>query len=353
MPGVSPSTTTNDRNMTELKQTKRRIPWHRTRIDRALLADLNRRSDFWGLVQTLGYLGTLIATGAIAWWASLHLEWYWFTLALFVHGTGCAFMINGFHELCHSSVFRSQWLNVFFLYVLSFLGWLNPVHFWASHAEHHKYTLYPPEDGEVVFPFQMTVNGYLKSAFIDPQGHYNRIRGTFRRGVMGRVDPGWNSLLFPAENVDGRRRLFRWDRVLLSGHAALIAGSLYVGWWQLPVLITFAPLYGRWLFLLCNSSQHIGLTDEVPDFRLNSRTILLNPVVQFLYWHMNYHIEHHMFAAVPCYKLGRLHRAIRHDLPQCPDGLLETYRQISAIVKRQKEDPDFQFQPELPPAAGE
>ena len=337
--------------MTELKQTKRRIPWHRTKIDRTLLAQLNQRSDFWGLVQTLGYLGTLTATGAIAWWASLQLAWYWFALALFVHGTGYAFMINGFHELCHSSVFRSQWLNLFFLNLLSFLGWLNPVRFWASHAEHHKYTLYPPEDGEVVFPTHMTVKSYLKSAFIDPLGFYNRIRDTFLRGVLGRVDPGWNSVLFPPENVDGQRRLFLWDRVLLIGHAALVAGSLYAGWWQLPVLTTCVPLYGRWLFLLCNSSQHIGLTDNIPDFRLNSRTILLNPVVQFLYWHMNYHIEHHMFAAVPCYKLGRLHRAIRHDLPHCPGGLVETYRQISAIMKRQKEDPDYQFCPDLPAAA--
>lgn len=51
---------------------------------------------------------------------------------------------------------------------------------------------------------------------------------------------------------------------------------------------------------------------EVPDFRLSTRTFhivdpaasYLNPltwpkrIVQFWYWHMNYHIEHHMYAAV-------------------------------------------------------
>ena len=101
----------------------------------------------------------------------------------------------------------------------------------------------------------------------------------------------------------------------------------------------------------CNSSQHIGLSDEVPDFRLNSRTIYLNPVVEFLYWHMNYHIEHHMYAAVPCYKLGRLHRAIRHDLPETPNGLVATWRQIGTIQARQKQDPDYQYHPELPKTA--
>ena len=334
--------------MTELIQTKRRIPWHRTKLERQLLADLNRRSDLWGFVQTLGYLGTLTATGSIAWWTSLYLAWYWFAAALFLHGTCAAFMINGFHELCHSSVFRTQKLNVFFLYIFSFLGWLNPIRFWASHSEHHKYTLYPPEDGEVVFPQEMTLKGYMRAAFIDPIGFYNRVRITVLRGLLRRLETGWDSILFPPEEVEGRQRTFRWDRVLVFGHTALLAGSLYVGWWQLPLLITFTPMYGRWLFLLCNSSQHIGLTDEVPDFRLNSRTVLLNPVVQFLYWHMNYHIEHHMYAAVPCYKLGRLHRAIRHDLPDCPDGLIQTWREIGAILKRQKPEPDYQYLPALP-----
>ena len=334
--------------MTELKQTKRRIPWHRTRIDRELLADLNRRSDSWGLAQTLGYLVTITATGALAWWATIHLAWYWFVLAAFLHGTCYNFMINGFHELAHSSVFRTQRLNVFFLYVFSFLGWWNPVHFWASHAEHHKYSLYPPEDGEVVLPVFMTLKGYLRGAFVDPLSCYNRIKATIARGFFGRLNPGWDMILFPPENIDGRRRVFRWDRIMVTSHAAIVAGSLYMGWWQLIVLLTLASFYGRWLFLLCNSSQHIGLTDNVPDFRLNSRTMLLNPAVQFLYWHMNYHIEHHMYAAVPCYKLGRLHRAIHHDLPHCPDGLIETWREIAGIMKRQKEDPQFQYRPELP-----
>ena len=254
--------------------------------------------------------------------------------------------------MCHSSVFRTRWLNRFFLHVLSFLGWYNPVHFWASHAEHHKYTLYPPEDGEVVLPVYMTMKGYLRGAVVDFRGAWYRIRGVFRRGVLGLLNPGWETILFPPEEMDRQRRLFLWDQVLLAGHATILAGSLYLGWWQLPVLLTFASFYGRWLFLLCNSSQHIGLSDEVPDFRLNSRTFLLNPVVRFLYWHMNYHIEHHMYAAVPCYRLGRLHRAIRHDLPPSPRGLIATWRQIAAIQKRQKREPGYQHVPELPSTAG-
>ena len=46
---------------------------------------------------------------------------------LFVHGTFYAFLLNGFHELCHSTVFKTKSLNTLFLYVFSFLGWYNPV----------------------------------------------------------------------------------------------------------------------------------------------------------------------------------------------------------------------------------
>ena len=162
------------------------------------------------------------------------------------------------------------------------------------------------------------------------------------------LNPGWDQVLFPPENVDGRRRLFRWDRILVVGQVLLVGGSLYMGWWQLPLLVTFGSFYGGFVFLLCNNAQHIGMTDNVPDFRLCTRTIILNPVVRFLYWHMNYHIEHHMYAAVPCYRLGRLHQAIRHDLPPCPVGLLATWRGIAAIQLRQKAEPEYQFRPVLP-----
>ena len=135
---------------------------------------------------------------------------------------------------------------------------------------------------------------------------------------------------------------------MLIGHALLIAISLYAGLWLLPVLITLAPFYGGWLLFLCNNTQHVGLQDRVPDFRLCCRTFAVNPLVEFLYWHMNFHTEHHMYAAVPCYNLARLHRAVRHDLPPCPKGLRSTWKEIMAILKIQKTKPGYQHVAELP-----
>ena len=149
----------------------------------------------------------------------------------------------------------------------------------------------------------------------------------------------------------GERRTTECHPGARSG-APVVAQALFTGWWMLPVLITLAPFYGGLLLFLCNNTQHVGLQDEVEDFRLCTRTIYLNPLVQFLYWHMNYHIEHHMYAGVPCYKLARLHGAINHELPYTANGLYETWSIIIAILNRQKQEPRYQFVPELPAHAG-
>jgi len=117
---------------------------------------------------------------------------------------------------------------------------------------------------------------------------------------------------------------------------------------MIPIIVTLAPFYAAGFQYLFNEAQHIGLSDNVSDYRLNTRTILVNPFFQFLYWHMNYHIEHHMYAAVPCYNLQKLHALIAQDLPHCPRGLVETWSVIVPIIRKQRIDQGYKFQPILP-----
>ena len=42
---------------------------------------------------------------------------------------------------------------------------------------------------------------------------------------------------------------------------------------------------------------------DVLDHRLNTRSCYINPVSGFIYWNMQYHIEHHIFPMVPYYNL--------------------------------------------------
>lgn len=328
-------------------QPKQRIKWYRSPVSSQDLARLNQRSDLKGWIQSLGHLAILCITGGLAWYAVGRTHWIVVLLLIYLHGSVYAFLVNGFHELCHKTVFKTNSLNIFFRNLYAFLGWYNHVFFWASHQEHHKHTLHPPDDLEVVLPVKVTFWSYLRFAFVNPLGFYSRMRGVIRL-CLGHVEGEWDNHLFPLDAIEKRRELFNWARFMLAGHIVIVIVSLALGLWMIPVLVTLAPFYGAGFQYLFNEAQHIGLSENVDDYRLNTRTILLNPVLQFLYWHMNYHIEHHMYAAVPCYHLPELHRLIADDLPYCPYGLIETWSVIIPIVLKQQQDPTYTFVPELP-----
>ena len=323
------------------------IHWYRTPLLPEVLRELHERSDFSGLVQVLGFLGVWATTGGTALYAAGHWPVPVTVLIVFLHGMVTAFMINGVHELGHGTVFKTRALNAFFDRVLAFLGWINFEMFEASHARHHRYTLHPPGDLEVVLPIRIMVKNFFQSAFLNPVGAWQTIRDTLRI-ARNQLKDGWETTLFPPTAPRDRRRPVRWARTLLIGHGLIIAVSIYTRHWLVPVLVTFAPFYGGWLFFFCNNTQHIGLQDNVPDFRRSCRTFTLNPIVRFLYWQMNYHTEHHMYAAVPCYKLAKLHHLIKHDLPPCPAGLVATWREIAAIQRVQKTNPAYQHIAALP-----
>jgi fatty acid desaturase len=326
---------------------KVRVDWYRSPVPREVLAELNQKSDLLGLAQTLGYFAIVLLLGGSAVYGVGRWPWWVVLILLYLHGTVFCFLLNAFHEFVHQSVFKTKWLNTFFTWVTSFLSWNNPVMFWASHMEHHKYTLHPPDDLEVVLPQTIHPSSFFKFALINPWDFWFRFKIVWRLAVHSRLEGRWEQVLFPPGSPNKKRDLITWARIILFGHAALTAVSLALGWWMVPIVVTFAPFYGGLLQWLCNNTQHFGLQDQVADFRLCTRSVRLNPVLQFLYWHMNYHIEHHMYAAVPCYKLGALHRAIQGDLPE-PPGLLGAWQQMMSIQKIQKTNPAYQHVVTLP-----
>lgn len=321
------------------------VDWYRSPVESVLLQELNRRSDARGLIQAGGYLALIVTTGSAALYAQQHLPWLWLAPALLVHGTFCAFMSNAVHEFVHGTVFRTPWLNRLFLCIFGFLRWFPCDYYWASHTEHHKFTLHPPRDREVVLPTHFTRAEFLKTGFVDPTRLVEMLISNYHF-ACGRLSGEWEQYVLGQDPA--RFAVYRWSRILLVGHGAIAAVSLSHGHWIIPVVVSLSPCYGGWLFYLCNNTQHAGLRDRVADFRLNCRTVVLNPFLSFLYWHMNYHIEHHMYAAVPCYNLHRLHEAIRHDLPPTLRGLMATWRQIIDIQRRQSTEPGYQYGPPLP-----
>ena len=345
-----------------------RISWYRTRVDKAVMSGLMRRSDARGFAQVLPQLALYAATGTLAFLAYQNVDavnWRWavplLLLALFIHGTFASFFGGtACHELCHKTPFKSPFWNDLFLNIYAFLSWFDPVSYRVSHVKHHQVTVHHDQDGEVVLPNALDLHGIkfvLTALACDPLHLISRIGkwlraacGDLSRGIWS-FSPEWIATILPGENEKLRREHRNWARTLVTGHLVLAIAFVATGHWILIVIVTFGCQYSSWLQVLCGAPQHAGMTPDVPDFRLCCRTYTCSGLPAFLYWNMQYHVEHHMFPAVPFYNLPRLREAIRHDLPPAPHGLLATWLELLPILKRQREEPGYFFAPLLP--AGE
>jgi fatty acid desaturase len=111
-------------------------------------------------------------------------------------------------------------------------------------------------------------------------------------------------------------------------HLALCLGFIAFGQPLLIVLVTLGNFFCTLPNRVLAKLQHSGLPLNHDDYRANSRTVILPGWLAFLYWNMNYHIEHHMYPSVPCYNLPQLRNTMKHDLPTPEEGLMHNLQYI-------------------------
>ena len=337
------------------------IRWYRCPLEREKLRELTEPSDPQGLVLAVGHLGLWVATGLAAYYLFVHQIWWGFVAALFAHGTVASFFTAPHHELCHTTAFRTKWLNELFLRVFSLLGWLNFHVYRFSHSYHHRYTLFIDGDREEILPESPSLRfAYLVQLLtVNVTGGYQS-RGlvptlkNFIKLAFNRLDNPFNS--WGPELYDGHPRegakAVRWARLVLLFHAGVVAASVAAGEPVVAVLVSGSVFIANWLRYFVGVPMHCGLRSGVPDFRKCTRTITLDPLSEFLYWHMNWHLEHHMYAAVPCYNLKRLHHAVAHDMP-APRTLIGAWREMRETWRRQQDDPGYEHDTVVPAPAGD
>ena len=74
----------------------------------------------------------------------------------------------------------------------------------------------------------------------------------------------------------------------------------------------------------------------------------MNPISRFIYWNMNYHVEHHMYPLVPFHSLYKLHALVKDDCPPPYPTILSAWREILPTIIRQKKDPTYHVKRVLP-----
>ena len=317
--------------------------WYHTDIPRKDMKALMQRSDGPAIRDTILLFGLMLAfaAGGIALWPSLWSLPFWLAYGV-LYGSA---MDSRWHECGHGTAFKTPWMNNAVYQVACFMMVRNPVSWRWSHARHHTDTVIVGRDPEIVAMrppalWRIAVNFF---GVLDAYAGWKRML----LNAGGRLDPEEATYIPDSE----KPKVIRIARIWAVIYAATLGLVLYTGS-ILPLMVIGLPrLYGAWHHVLTGVLQHAGLADNVLDHRLNSRTVYMNPVSRFIYWNMNYHVEHHMFPMVPYHRLPELHARIKDDLPTPNRSMWQAYVEVWPVLKRQLAYEDHFLRRDLPRGA--
>lgn len=317
--------------------------WYRCPIPRKRLKQLMRRNDKVALRDFGLWFFLLLAAGA-----AVLLSWgSWLVVpALVAYGVLYASAAESrFHECIHGTPFRSRKLNELFFVMLAFMSLKNP-HIWRwSHTRHHTDTIIVGRDPEIAYPRPPDLSGLVLN-LLHLRAGTSELKRMFRFS-LGRLSP--DEMKYVPENE--REKVYRHSRIQLAFLVSIASISALAGS-VLPLLLIGLPtFYGSWVHHILATMQHAGLAEDLPDHRLSTRTVYVNPVVAFIYANMNYHIEHHMFPMVPFYALPELHEEMKPYCPPANRGVFAAYAEIIPALRKQLADPRYHIRRKLPEPA--
>jgi fatty acid desaturase len=314
--------------------------WYSCPIPRKRMKELMQRSDGPAARDTAIWLGAMALFGALG-------AWFWGSL-LAVPFFACYGVLYGsasdsrWHEAGHGTAFRTRSANDAVYQLASFMIMREPGVWRWSHARHHTDTLIVGRDPEIVAmrpPRLARICANFAGLVDVPVAFYH-----LALHAAGRLTADERSFIPPSEHG----KIVRTARIWLLVYAATLAACLAAGS-ILPAMFVGLPrLYGGWLQLVFGLTQHAGLAEDTLDHRLNCRTVHMNPLFRFIYWNMNYHVEHHMFPLVPYHALPRLHEEIRRYCPPAYPSLWAAYAEIVPTLLRQLRDPTHFVRRALP-----
>jgi fatty acid desaturase len=289
---------------------------------------LPKVSDYLGPEQTsmlrgksdlVGALLVLHAWALIAGSMALFVWWpnpFTFLLAVMVIGgrqLGLAILM---HDAAHGLLFANRRLNDWTgSWLCAFPVFTSLSLYRPYHLKHHRFTQQAEDpDLGLSAAFPITRKSLWRKVLRDLTGQtaFARRREQFQRGIGLREGLIVNAVLWAALCVAG----YWW---------------LYPVLWLLP-LATWYQLVSR----IRNIAEHAVVPDNDDPLR-NTRTTYANPLIRLLfapYW-VNYHLEHHLFMFVPCWRLPQAHRALlaggRREAMEVQPGYLAVLRAATSL----------------------
>ncbi|MDB9460408.1 fatty acid desaturase, partial [Dolichospermum circinale CS-545/17] len=217
----------------------------------------------------------------------------------------------------HNNLFTEQSWNekLEFIYSFPFLRTISSYR--EHHFPHHKYLFhdgdYIPEDYEFLGLNRPDKNVFM-ILFIKPFLGFS-IYYFFLEVILY---PWLQDSFKLSSLINGIKRSYKlylfWLTVILSFS---LSGHL-----DILLLYWFVPLF--WCF------SFLSLFSEVQEHfnTLSGSRSNVNPVINFVFHNAGHHYVHHLYPAIPWYKLPEAHQALCADNPDISHGILDTYRQL-------------------------
>jgi fatty acid desaturase len=209
------------------------------------------------------------------------------------------------HEAGHGSLFKTRALNQWVGQWLCALPTLGDLDSYArGHTAHHKFA------GSHDDPDLPNYQAYP----ISRDSLYRKWRrdliGTTGLKLLRALASGTSSQM--SRESHGSSHLVA-KQILVHGVFIVALSALGIGWTWFLWMFTFLTSY-MWVVRLRQLGEHAVVTDLYdPDVRLNTRTVEAPFWQRFLLApnNVNYHMEHHFMAGVPCYNLPKLRSLLK------------------------------------------
>ena len=264
------------------------------------LSDCVSREDLRALSRTTNWQGTLMLGGNVALLAAafaLAIIWpnplTFLAAILIIAGRQLGLSIV-LHDSAHKALFRTPRLNEFAGQWIGGAAVDVPLQLYRDyHLNHHRHA------GTDKDPDQGLVKSYPVTR--------DSLRRKFTRDLTGQT--AVRDLVMAWRKPDWRAKLpfLTFQLVLVASLAAAGAVWACALWWVARIFVYPA------IMRLRNIGEHGVATDRYnTEPRLNTHTTVARWFERLLVApnNVNYHLEHHMFAAVPPYNLRRLHRLL-------------------------------------------
>ncbi|MFU3620602.1 fatty acid desaturase [Pseudomonas paraeruginosa] len=305
---------------------------------------LTRRSDLMGFAAVGFTWGVIALAFAAMAWASgqapaLAVPVFLLAIAL-IAGRQLALAIL-MHDASHGTLFRHRWLNeVFADWVCARPIWNDLKKYRSHHLAHHARTGQADDpDLSLVAPFPTTRASLARKLLRDLSG-LTGVKFFIGRFLM---DAGYLRWTVANERVrlpaDGQTFASRGLLFLRNATPTLITNALLFGllwtaghaWLYLAWVVAYMTPFAA--FVRIRSMAEHACTENVADNFLNTRTTRAGWIARATVApiNVNYHIEHHVMASVPYFRLPLMHRMLRErNATGAPPGYLEVLRIVSS-----------------------